>query len=86
MEEEAETFWENTGKRIMAATAFIGSTKIKVSIPFPFWFWGVREGAVLLGSRSCCTCSSREQKCSVNGLGNRAPVGLDSFEKGIPMT
>ncbi|NXR82597.1 SPT16 protein, partial [Pycnonotus jocosus] len=29
MEEEAETFWESTGKRIMAAMAFIGSTKIK---------------------------------------------------------
>ncbi|NXR52033.1 SPT16 protein, partial [Hippolais icterina] len=29
MEEEAETFWQNTGKRIMAAMAFIGSTKIK---------------------------------------------------------
>ncbi|NWS88298.1 SPT16 protein, partial [Toxostoma redivivum] len=29
MEEEAETFWQNTGKKIMAAMAFIGSTKIK---------------------------------------------------------
>ncbi|XP_056368117.1 spermatogenesis-associated protein 16-like [Oenanthe melanoleuca] len=29
MEEEAETFWQSTGKRIMAAVAFIGSTKIK---------------------------------------------------------
>ncbi|NXT09557.1 SPT16 protein, partial [Prunella fulvescens] len=28
-EEEAETFWQNTGKRIMAAMAFIGSSKIK---------------------------------------------------------
>ncbi|NWY90301.1 SPT16 protein, partial [Loxia curvirostra] len=28
-EEEAETFWQNTGKRIMAALAFIGSSKIK---------------------------------------------------------
>ncbi|XP_041875789.1 spermatogenesis-associated protein 16-like isoform X1 [Corvus kubaryi] len=28
-EEEEETFWQNTGKRIMAAMAFIGSTKIK---------------------------------------------------------
>lgn len=54
MEEEAETFWQNTGKRIMAAMAFIGSTKIKVSIPFLFWyavcgkdvcFWGVIPAA-----------------------------------------
>ncbi|NXA84573.1 SPT16 protein, partial [Thryothorus ludovicianus] len=29
MEEEAETFWQNTGERIVAAMAFIGSTKIK---------------------------------------------------------
>lgn len=29
MEEEGETFWQNTGKKIMAAMAFIGSTKIK---------------------------------------------------------
>ncbi|NXO65956.1 SPT16 protein, partial [Phainopepla nitens] len=29
MEEEAKTFWRNTGKSIMAAMAFIGSTKIK---------------------------------------------------------
>ncbi|XP_030921326.1 spermatogenesis-associated protein 16 [Geospiza fortis] len=29
MEEEAETFWQNSGKRIMAAMAFIGSSKIK---------------------------------------------------------
>ncbi|NXM49345.1 SPT16 protein, partial [Gymnorhina tibicen] len=29
MEEKAETFWQNTEKRIMAAMAFIGSTKIK---------------------------------------------------------
>ncbi|XP_041331209.1 spermatogenesis-associated protein 16-like [Pyrgilauda ruficollis] len=29
MEEEAETFWQNTGQRIMAAMAFIGSSKIK---------------------------------------------------------
>ncbi|NXO46142.1 SPT16 protein, partial [Locustella ochotensis] len=29
MEQQAEIFWQNTGKRIMAATAFIGSTKIK---------------------------------------------------------
>ncbi|NWY67349.1 SPT16 protein, partial [Erithacus rubecula] len=29
MEEEAETFWQSTGKRIMAAVAFIRSTKIK---------------------------------------------------------
>ncbi|NWY22888.1 SPT16 protein, partial [Aphelocoma coerulescens] len=27
--EEEETFWQNTGKKIMAAMAFIGSTKIK---------------------------------------------------------
>ncbi|XP_033367468.1 spermatogenesis-associated protein 16 isoform X4 [Parus major] len=29
MEEAAETFWQNTGERIMAAMAFLGSTKIK---------------------------------------------------------
>nr|RLV76384.1 hypothetical protein DV515_00017030 [Chloebia gouldiae] len=29
MEEEAETFWQNTGKGMMAAVAFIGSSKIK---------------------------------------------------------
>ncbi|XP_071274371.1 spermatogenesis-associated protein 16 [Agelaius tricolor] len=29
MEEEAETFWEHTGKRIMAAMAFLGSSRIK---------------------------------------------------------
>ncbi|NXM97848.1 SPT16 protein, partial [Sylvia borin] len=28
-EEEADVFWQNTGERIMAAMAFIGSTKIK---------------------------------------------------------
>ncbi|NWV62287.1 SPT16 protein, partial [Malurus elegans] len=29
MEEESENFWQNTGKKIMAVMAFIGSTKIK---------------------------------------------------------
>lgn len=47
MEEEEETFWQNTGKRIMAAMAFIGSTKIKVSTPFPFWY-------VVCGKDVCC--------------------------------
>ncbi|XP_033367467.1 spermatogenesis-associated protein 16 isoform X3 [Parus major] len=32
MEEAAETFWQNTGERIMAAMAFLGSTKIKVAL------------------------------------------------------
>ncbi|NXK88115.1 SPT16 protein, partial [Formicarius rufipectus] len=29
MEEDTETFWENTGKKLMAVMDFIGSTKIK---------------------------------------------------------
>uniref|UniRef100_A0A8C3NBQ7 Uncharacterized protein n=1 Tax=Geospiza parvula TaxID=87175 RepID=A0A8C3NBQ7_GEOPR len=44
----AETFWQNSGKRIMAAMAFIGSSKIKVRIPFPSGTWHQFHHASLL--------------------------------------
>uniref|UniRef100_A0A8C9ML38 Spermatogenesis associated 16 n=1 Tax=Serinus canaria TaxID=9135 RepID=A0A8C9ML38_SERCA len=43
-----ETFWQNTGKRIMAALAFTGSSKIKVRTPFPSGMWCQFHHASLL--------------------------------------